>query len=110
MKFSYNWLKEYVTIDLPLSDVAGRLTMAGLEVEKIQLIGDNWEEVTIGQIVAVNPHPNADRLRLATIDIGPERPTVVCGAPNLTIGDKVAFAAVGAQLIDPHSGQLFRLK
>jgi len=110
MKFSFNWLKDYVAIDLPLSDITGQLTMAGLEVERVQVIGDNWEGVTVGQIVAVDPHPNADRLRLATIDIGSEQPTVVCGAPNLTVGDKVAFAAVGAQLIDSHSGQLFRLK
>ncbi|GAI02246.1 unnamed protein product, partial [marine sediment metagenome] len=60
--------------------------------------------------VAINPHPDADRLSLPTVDLGTEKQTVVCGAPNLRLGDKVAFAYVGAQLIDGHSGQAFRLK
>ena len=71
----------------------------------MQVIGGNWENIVVGQITAVNPHPNADRLRLATVDLGTEQQTVVCGAPNLNIGDKIAFARVGAQLIDAHSGQ-----
>ena len=83
--------------------------MAGIEVKGIQVVG-NWEGIVVGQIVAINPHPNADRLRLATIDLGTEQPTVVCGAPNLRLSDKVAFAHVGAELIDGHSGQVFRLK
>ncbi|UCC90808.1 MAG: phenylalanine--tRNA ligase subunit beta, partial [Dehalococcoidia bacterium] len=110
MKVPLNWLREYVDITLLPNDLASRLTMAGTEVKGIQVIGDSWENIVIGQIVAVNPHPNADRLRLATIDLGTERQTVVCGAPNLRLGDKVAFARVGAQLIDGHSGQVFRLK
>ena len=110
MKVPLKWLQEYVDITLPPTDLANRLTMAGTEVKGIQVIGDSWENIIVGQIVAVNPHPNADRLSLATIDLGTERPTVVCGAPNLILGDKVAFAYVGAQLIDGHSGQAFRLK
>jgi len=110
MKVSLKWLQEYVDITLPPNDLANRLTMAGTEVKGIQTIGGRWENIVIGQIVAVNPHPNADRLSLATIDLGTERQTVVCGAPNLRLGDKVAFAYVGAQLIDGHTGQVFRLK
>ncbi len=110
MKVSLNWLKEYVDITLPLADLADRLTMAGLEVKGRQVTGDNWENIVVGQIVAINPHPNADRLRLATVDLGTDQQTVVCGAPNLKLGDKVAFARVGAQLIDGHNGQLLRLK
>ncbi|MFC2018791.1 phenylalanine--tRNA ligase subunit beta [Chloroflexota bacterium] len=110
MKVSLNWLKEYVEADLPASELAGRLTMAGNEVGGMKVIGGNWEHVVIGQIVAVAAHPNADRLRLTTVDLGTERATVVCGAPNLNIGDKVAFARVGARLIDPRSGEAFCLK
>jgi len=110
MKVPLNWLREYVDIILPPTELANRLTMAGTEVKGIQVIGDGWENIVVGQIVAVNPHPNADRLSLTTIDLGTEQPTVVCGAPNLRLGDKVAFAYVGAQLIDGHSGQAFRLK
>jgi len=110
MKVPLNWLREYVDITLPPNDLASRLTMAGTEVKGIQVIGDSWGNIVVGQLVAVDPHPNADRLSLATIDLGTERQTVVCGAPNLRLGDKVAFAHVGAQLIDGHSGQVFRLK
>jgi len=110
MKASLKWLQDYVDINLPPADLANRLTMAGLEVNGMQVIGDSWEGIVVGQIVAVNPHPNADRLTLPTVDLGTEQQTVVCGAPNLSIGDKVAFAYTGAQLIDGHSGEVVRLK
>ncbi len=110
MKVSLNWLKEYIEITLLLTDLASRLTMAGIEVKGKQTIGGEWGNIVIGQIVTINPHPNADRLSLPIIDLGTEQQTVVCGAPNLKIGDKIAFAHVGAQLIDPHNGQIFRLK
>jgi phenylalanyl-tRNA synthetase beta chain len=110
MKVSLNWLKEYVDIDLPPAQLADRLTMAGIEVKGWQVIGGSWENVVVGQITAINPHPNADRLTLPTVDLGTERMTVVCGAPNLKIGDKVAFARVGAELIDGHTGKTIKLE
>jgi len=110
MKIPLKWLQEYIDIALPPTDLANRLTMAGTEVKGMQVIGGNWENIVVGQIIAINPHPNADRLTLPTIDLGTEQHTVVCGAPNLRLGDKVAFAYVGAQLIDGHTGQAFRLK
>ncbi len=110
MKIPLKWLQEYVDIALPPADLANRLTMAGTEVKGTQVIGGDWGNIVVGQIIAINLHPNADRLSLPTIDLGTEQHTVVCGAPNLKIGDKVAFAPVGAQLIDGHSGQAFRLK
>ena len=110
MKVSLKWLKEYIDITLPTSNLANRLTMAGTEVKGLQVIGGNWENIVVGQIMAINPHPNADRLSLVTIDLGTEQQTVITGAPNLRLGDKIAFAYVGAQLIDGHSGQPVRLK
>ena len=110
MKVSLKWLQEYIDITLPVPDLANRLTMAGIEVGGRQVVGGNWQNIVVGQIVAINPHPNADRLTLPTIDLGTARQTVVTGAPNLRIGDKVAFAYIGAQLIDGHTGQLSRLK
>jgi len=110
MKVSLNWLREYVDISLPAVELANRLTMAGSEVEGIQVIGGNWENIVVGQLVAIDPHPNADRLTLATVDMGTDRQTVVCGAPNLKLGDRVAFAYVDASLIDGHTGQPARLK
>jgi phenylalanyl-tRNA synthetase beta chain len=110
MKVSLNWLKEYVDITLPLNEVIDRLTMAGFEGKVQQVIGGSWESIVIGQITAVNPHPNADRLTLVTIELGTGQETVVCGAPNVIVGAKVAFAPVGAQLIDPHTDKPVRLK
>jgi len=110
MKVPLKWLREFVEVKLPPEEVADRLTMAGVEAKGIQVIGGRWDNIVVGQIAAVNPHPNADRLRLPTVDIGTEQPTVVCGAPNLNIGDKVAFASVGAELIDGHTGQMTQLK
>jgi len=110
MKIPLKWLQEYIDITLPTAELASRLTMAGIEVKGMQGIGGTWENIVVGQIVAINPHPNADRLTLPTIDLGTEQITVVCGAPNLKIGDKIAFARVDAELIDGHTGQPVRLK
>src|SRR3972149_3520816 len=101
MKVSVNWLKEYVDIALSPAGLAERLTMAGSEVKGVEVIGGSWENVVVGQIKAINPHPNADRLTLPTVDLGTEQVSVVCGAPNLQVGQKVAFARVGAELVDP---------
>ena len=110
MKIPFKWLQQYIDITLPPADLANRLTMAGTEVKGLEVIGGSWENIVIGQIIAVNPHPNADRLTLPTINLGTEQHTVVCGAPNLMVGDKVAFAYVGAQLIDGYTGKLSTLK
>ena len=110
MKVSLKWLKDYVELNITPEELAERLTMAGSEVKAVEVQGGGWENVTIGQITAINPHPNADRLRLATVETGEGQQTVVCGAPNLTIGDKIAFASVGAVLKDGHTGQTIQLK
>jgi phenylalanyl-tRNA synthetase beta chain len=110
MKVSLRWLKEYVDFSLPIEELSERLTMAGLEVAGTEVIGGNWDNIVIGKIIDVNPHPNADRLKLVTVDLGKQHSTVVCGAPNVAVGIKVAFARVGAQLIDGHSGEVVQLK
>jgi len=103
MKVSLKWLKEYVAVGNP-DELAKGITLAGTEVAHINVIG-GWQNVFVGEIVGIEPHPQADRLRLATINLGAELETVVCGAPNLTIGDKIAFARVGAELLDGHTGE-----
>ena len=110
MKVSLKWLGDYVDIKLTHGELAERLTMAGLEVKAIQTVGGTWDNVVIGEVVAVERHPNADRLKLATVDIGSGRITVVCGAPNIKPKQKVPFARLGATLIDGHSGEPFSLK
>jgi phenylalanyl-tRNA synthetase beta chain len=110
MKVLLKWLKDYVDINISNEELAEKLTLAGLEVSAIEVTGGSWDKVVVGQIKAIEPHPNADRLRLATVDIGKGEQTVVCGAPNLVIGDKIAFASVGAKLLDGHTGKLEELK
>jgi phenylalanyl-tRNA synthetase beta chain len=110
MKVPLKWLKEYVAIDLSPAEVARRLTMAGTETSQQSLGGEGWQGVVIGQILAIEAHPNADRLRLVTVDTVTGKQKVVCGAPNLTVGDKIAFAGVGIELIDGYSGKKAVLK
>ncbi|HXZ29566.1 MAG TPA: phenylalanine--tRNA ligase subunit beta, partial [Dehalococcoidia bacterium] len=110
MKVSLKWLNDYVDIKLAPKDLAEGLTMAGLEVKGIETVGGTWDSVVIGEVIALSPHPNADRLKLATVNIGTEQVTTVCGAPNIGLGQKVTFAHLGARLIDPHTGQAVVLR
>ncbi|MBI2724526.1 MAG: phenylalanine--tRNA ligase subunit beta [Chloroflexi bacterium] len=111
MKISLKWLSEYVDVHISPEDLAARLTMAGLAVDAIQRTGAWGPEIRVGHVAAVEPHPNADRLRLATVDLGSgETHRVVCGAPNLAPGQYIAFGAVGARVRDGHSGKESVLK
>ena len=110
MKDSLKWLRDYVDIKLTVGELAERLNMAGLEVKGILTTGGTWDNVVIGEVTALNPHPNADRLKLATVNLGTEQVTTVCGAPNISLGQRVTFAHIGARLIDPHTGEAIVLK
>lgn len=102
MKVPLSWLKDYVDITVSPEELAHRLTMAGTEVEKIERTAD-WENVVVGHVKAVAPHPNADRLRLVTVFNGNEDVEVVCGAPNVAEGQTIAYAGIGAVLKDAYS-------
>ena len=110
MKVSLNWLKQYVNVKLPVAEIANRLTLAGIEVKSTNVIGADWEGIVVGQILEVTQHPNADRLHLVTLDLGSRTETVVCGAPNVAVGVKIAYAPIGAKLIDGHTGKTEILK
>jgi phenylalanyl-tRNA synthetase beta chain len=110
MRVSLKWLADYVDLPLPAKELAHRLTMSGSEVDAILSTGGEWDLVSVAQVVAVERHPNADRLTLTTVNLGGERMTVVCGAPNVAVGQKVAFARTGARLIDGHTGELTMLR
>ncbi|HEX5140172.1 MAG TPA: phenylalanine--tRNA ligase subunit beta [Dehalococcoidia bacterium] len=111
MLVSLKWLSEYVPITLPAKELAERLSIAGAKVERIITRGDEWEGVRVAEVLEVNPHPNADRLRLVTVSVGAEEnPQVVCGAPNVAVGQKVAYAKIGTRLRDGHTGDWSVLK
>lgn len=106
MKVPIRWLREYVDIDITPEALAERMTMAGLEAEKIEHIGDSWDNVYVGLVRSVTQHPDADRLVLADVEAGEHRLTVVTGAPNIAEGQKVALALAGARLIDAYADEL----
>ena len=98
-----SWLKEYIDINVPVDELARRLTLAGIEVEHVTTIGGEWEQIYSGQVVRLEKHPNADRLNLATISYGEGRDiTVVTGAPNIGEGQKVVLGLLGCRYIDQH--------
>src|SRR5687768_1178968 len=96
MRVPLRWLGELVETGLSAEELAHRLTMAGLEAEKIEVIGEGWANVFVGVVARVARHPDADRLVLAEVDAGEHRLTVVTGAPNIAEGQKVALALAGA--------------
>jgi phenylalanyl-tRNA synthetase beta chain len=109
MKVPLRWLDEFVDTGLDVKDLAHRLTMAGLEAEKITTVGEGWDNVFVGRVESVSPHPDADRLVLATVSAGAHHLTVVTGAPNIAAGQIVPLALAGARLIDGHAeGQVYK--
>lgn len=124
MKVPLSWLHEYVDIDLPVAQLVERLTLAGLEVGHVRVVGRPipeglhikpedqgpvWDrdKIIIGKVLSVEKHPQADRLTLPTIDYGAREPRkIVTGAPNLKVGDsgqKIILALAGSKLFDGHS-------
>src|SRR5438132_13062705 len=98
-----SWLKEYAAARGSADDIARQLHMSGTEVDRIERPGGGWEHVWVGRITSLEKHPNADKLLLATVDYGEGRTkTVVTGAPNLTKGDVVPYAEVGAKRREGH--------
>lgn len=99
MKFSENWLRELVEIPADRVALVERLTMAGLEVESATALGVGLDGVVVAEIVEARPHPDADRLRVCTVQAGQGAPLqIVCGAPNARAGLKAPLAMVGASL------------
>jgi len=99
MKVPLKWLKEFVSVDAPVEEIARRLTIAGLEVENIERVSASFSGVVVARVLEAAKHPNADRLSLCQVDAGPAgRFSVVCGAPNVRSGMTAALARVGAKL------------
>ena len=99
MKFALSWLKEFVDFDDTIAGLSDKLTFAGLEVEHVETLGGTFAGVVVGEVLAIEPHPNADKLRLCTVNYGADETLqVVCGAPNVAVGGKYPFATVGTTL------------
>ena len=99
MKFSVNWLREFVELPSNVEELADLLTFAGIEIEGIEKRGANFDKVVVAQITASAQHPNADRLSVCQVDDGSgQTHQIVCGAKNYKTGDKVPLALPGAVL------------
>jgi phenylalanyl-tRNA synthetase beta chain len=102
MKISYNWLKQFIKIDWQTDETAALLTDLGLEVEvveKYQSVKGGLEGVVVGHVLTCIQHPNADRLKVTTVDIGEANPLqIVCGASNVAVGQNVPVATIGTTL------------
>jgi phenylalanyl-tRNA synthetase beta chain len=112
MKISYNWLKQFIQTDKTPQELSLILTDIGLEVEsvdKVQPIVGGLEGLLIGKVMTCVQHPNADRLRVTTVDVGgPDLLQIVCGAPNVAEGQKVVVATVGTTVY-PNEGEPFKI-
>ena len=112
MNISFNWLSEFLKIDLKIEEVSEILTDIGLEVEGIE----DYEQykgglngLIVGQVVSCEQHPNADRLKLTKINIGDESNLqIVCGAPNVKLNQKVVVATVGT-ILHPINNDKFKI-
>lgn len=99
MKFSENWLRKLVDVEVDSNTLHEQITMLGLEVDDISPVAGQFDHVIIGEVISAEQHPNADKLRVTKINVGAENLIdIVCGAPNCRAGLKVAVAMVGATL------------
>jgi phenylalanyl-tRNA synthetase beta chain len=113
MKISYNWLKQYIDIPETAEEIGKVLTSTGLEVEHVEeheSVKGGLKGLVIGQVLTCEKHPNADKLSLTTVDVGGSKPLpIVCGAPNVAVGQKVVVAVPGTT-VHPAKGSPFEIK
>ena len=113
MRISYNWLKQFIKIDLKSEETSAILTDLGLEVEvveKYQSVRGGLEGVVVGHVLSCEKHPDADRLKITKVDLGDGTPVqIVCGAANVAAGQKVPVATIGTKLFDKE-GLEFEIK
>jgi phenylalanyl-tRNA synthetase beta chain len=98
MKFSEQWLRDWVSPQVSRDDLVARLSMAGLEVDSVTPVAGEFSGVVVGEVLSAKSHPDADKLRVCQVSAGAETFQVVCGAPNVRPGLKIPFAQIGAQL------------
>lgn len=99
MRFSEQWLREWVNPPVRTDELAAQLTLAGLEVDAVAKVAPDFEKIVVGHVLTATPHPNAERLKVCSVDVGSGDPLqIVCGAANVAAGQRVPAALVGAVL------------
>ena len=112
MKVSYNWIKQFINVPEALEDHTALLTSLGLEVEgveKFESVKGGLEGIVVGHIESCEQHTNADKLKVTRVNIGTETLQIVCGAPNVAVGQKVPVATIGTTLYDD-KGEAWKIK
>ena len=109
MKLSYTWLRQYVPTALTPIQLAEQLRLSSCEVEDIITWGENLKDLVVGEVLTVTEHPNSTKLHLATVSLGKKKINLVCGAPNLAVGQKVVVALPGVT-IHPLKGESVTLE
>lgn len=113
MKIAYSWLRNYIKADITPQEVSTYLTDCGLEVEgmeEVETIKGGLKGIVIGEVLTKVKHPDADKLNCTTVNVGGDEPlSIVCGAPNVEVGQKVVVSTVGAELF-PIDGESFKIK
>ncbi len=98
MKFSESWVRDWVNPDINVDELVAQLTMAGLEVDGVESVDQDFTDVVVAEILSAEPHPNADKLQICIVNSGDAEVQIVCGAPNARSGIRVPLARVGAVL------------
>src|SRR5882724_8254337 len=110
MKVTLNWLKQYVDFNCSAEELSERLTMIGIEVERVEKVAGEFEGVVVAQVITRDKHPNADKLSLCRVNDGKGERQIVCGPKNFKAGDKVPLILPGASLPAKPSGQPLTIK
>ena len=101
MKISYNWLKEYIDLDIPADELAEKIERSSVEVDSVIKPSDGLKKIVVGKIVEMENHPDSDHLHICQVDVGEDEPVqIVCGAPNAQVGKNVITALSGARVAD----------
>src|SRR5712692_6209865 len=98
MRVPLSWLREYVAVDLSVAELVHRLSMAGVYVDRVEPVGEDWRRVVIGRVDDLAPHPHNAGWSLAQVDLADRRATLVTAATNLKVGDRVPVVLAGGAL------------
>ncbi len=109
MKFSEQWLREWVNPEITTQELVDHLTLAGLEVDGEEAVAGEFTGIVVGQVVSREQHPDADKLSLCQVTDGTENFQIVCGAANVREGLKIPFAKIGA-VLPTDDGKGFKIK
>lgn len=102
LQISYNWIKEYLKTDKSVKDFVSEFSLKSQTIDRVTPVKPKFKKVITAKILEISKHPDADKLQLVKIDTGRSKPTIVCGAPNIKVGQIVPYAQVGATVIDSH--------